>query len=333
MKAQARLGLYGLILVAVFAVAGVTANAVVPQDTVQAWSETTPEDRPGAEAGDDETHSSGHAGPEAADASLGLGLAQDGYQLTEVTAPTETSIEDELAFTVTGPNGQPVTDFELDHEQEMHLIAVRADGQHFRHVHPERDERGIWSIPWQWQGAGSYRVFADFVPTETGQGLTLSTTVQVAGDYVPVPAEQPVTQTSVDGFEVAVEGELVAGKASRLTMTVTQDGEPVAELEPYLGAFGHLVALRDGDLAYLHVHPHGEAPKAGETSGPDIVFEATAPTPGRYLLYLDFQVDGQVHTAPLVLDTSPDRGTVGEDGKPGDEQHDNEHAKGDNDDH
>src|SRR5690625_4717850 len=145
MKAQARLGLYGLILVAVFAVAGVTANAVVPQDTVQAWSETTPEDRPGAEAGDDETHSSGHAGPEAADASLGLGLAQDGYQLTEVTAPTETSIEDELAFTVTGPNGQPVTDFELDHEQEMHLIAVRADGQHFRHVHPERDERGLRS--------------------------------------------------------------------------------------------------------------------------------------------------------------------------------------------
>ena len=87
----------------------------------------------------------------------------------------------------------------------------------------------------------------------------------------------------------------------------------VAALEPYLGAFGHLVALRDGDLAYLHVHPHGDAPEAGETSGPEIVFEATAPTPGRYLLFLDFQIDGQVHTAPLVLDTtgeaSPDGGS------------------------
>src|SRR5699024_11976515 len=110
------------------------------------------------------------------------------------------------------------------------------------------------------------------------------------------------------------------------------NGAPVSELEPYLGAFGHLVALRDGDLAYLHVHPHGEVPAAGETSGPDIVFEATAPTSGRDLLYLDFQVAGQVHTAPLVLAASPDRGTVGEAGKPGDAQHDNEHAKGDNDD-
>src|SRR5690625_5326218 len=107
-------------------------------------------------------------------------------------------------------------------------------------------------------------MFAAFVPTEAGEGITLSTTVQVAGDYVPVPAEQPVTETSVDGFEVAVEGDLVAGAASRLTMTVTHNGAPVAELEPYLGAFGHLVALRDGDLAYLHVHPHGEVPARSE---------------------------------------------------------------------
>ena len=91
-------------------------------------------------------------------------------------------------------------------------------------------------------------------------------------------------------------------------MTITSDGEPVTELEPYLGAFGHLVALREGDLAYLHVHPHGEEPQPGQTSGPEIVFEATAPTPGRYLLYLDFQVVGQVHTAPLVLDTTGDAG-------------------------
>ena len=86
--------------------------------------------------------------------------------------------------------------------------------------------------------------------------------------------------------------------------SVSRDGQPVTTLEPYLGAFGHLVALRDGDLAYLHVHPHGDAPAAGETSGPEVVFEATIPNPGRYLLYFDFQVDGQVHSAPLVLDTT-----------------------------
>ncbi|MDZ5077836.1 heavy-metal-associated domain-containing protein [Nesterenkonia sp. HG001] len=306
MMAPARLGLYGLVLVAVFAVAGFTANTVIPEGAVQAWVEETPEDHHGTEEHDDERveMKGGHEGHEVDAAPLGLGLAQDGYQLTEVNTPTETGTEGELSLAVTGPDAQPVTDFELDHEQEMHLIAVRADGQHFRHVHPERDETGTWSVPWEWDEAGTYRVFADFVSTDTGEGVTLSTTVQVAGDYDPNPATETVTEADVHGFDVAVEGDFVAGEASQLTMTVSRQGEPVTELEPYLGAFGHLVALRDGDLAYLHVHPHGDAPSAGETSGPEIVFEATAPTPGRYLLFLDFQIDGQVYTAPLVIDTT-----------------------------
>ena len=319
MKAPARLGLYGLILVAVFAVAGFTANAVVPEDTVQAWVEETPEDHHGTEEHDEgDDMNGGHEGHEASTASLGLGLAQDRYQLTGVSAPTGTGEAGELTFAVRGSDGHPVTDFELDHEQEMHLIAVRADGQHFAHVHPERDSDGTWSIPWQWEAAGTYRVFADFVAAETGEGLTLSTTVQVTGDYEPVAAA-PTAETTVAGFDVAVEGDLVAGEASELTMTVTREGEPVTELEPYLGAFGHLVALRDGDLAYLHVHPRGETPAAGETSGPEIVFEATAPTEGRYLLYLDFQIEGEVHTAPLAIDTNSSTDS-GEDSNNGDGQ-------------
>lgn len=303
MNAPTRLGLYGLILVAVFAVAGVTANAVIDEDTVQNWVDEEPEDHHRAEEGDN-MNSAGHDDHEAGISTLGLASADDGYELTEVAAPSEAGAEDELSLVVTGPDGSPVTDFDLDHEQEMHLIAVRADGQHFRHVHPERDDAGRWSIPWEWDEAGTYRVFADFVPAAAGEALTLSTSVQVAGDYDPTPASEPVTETTVDGFDVAVEGDLAAGEASELRMNITRDGEPVTELEPYLGAFGHLVALRDGDLAYLHVHPHGAAPEAEETGGPEIVFEATAPTEGRYLLYLDFQVDGQVHTASMVLDAA-----------------------------
>lgn len=299
MKAPARLGLYGAGLMAVFAVAFATAGVVVPEETAQNWAEQTGEHAHDVEGGDIDTDD----GYDAVESSLGLGIAQGGYQLTSVSAPVDTGAEGELSLTATGPDGNPITDFELEHEKELHLIVVRADGQHFRHVHPEMDADGTWSIPWQWDAAGTYRVFADFVPADTGEGTTLSTSVQVSGDVEPVPAE-PEATTTVNEFEVSVEGDLVAGEASALTMIVTRDGEPVTGLEPYLGAFGHLVALRDGDLAYLHVHPHGDAPATGETSGPEIVFEATAPTPGRYLLYLDFQVEGQVHTAPLVIDTT-----------------------------
>ena len=38
-----------------------------------------------------------------------------------------------------------------------------------------------------------------------------------------------------------------------LEFEITKDGKPITP-DPYLGARGHLVALREGDLAYLHVH-------------------------------------------------------------------------------
>ncbi|RNB46920.1 hypothetical protein EDM22_13045 [Agromyces tardus] len=178
---------------------------------------------------------------------------------------------------------------------------VRTDGAEFRHVHPTTDGAGTWTIPWSWGAAGTYRVFADFVPTDLGDTVTLTSTLEVAGDFAPAPRGGDTTTAADGDLAVELDGELAAGASSELTFTVTRDGEPVTTLEPYLGAYGHLVALRDGDLAYLHVHPMGE-PDDGETEpGPGITFMAEAPTPGRYLLYLDLQLDGTVHSLPFVV--------------------------------
>src|SRR2546427_10476443 len=76
------------------------------------------------------------------------------------------------------------------------------------------------------------------------------------------------------------------GEESQLEFAVTRNGRPV-QLQNYLGAKGHLVALRQGDLAYLHGHPDTESLK----------FMATFPTAGSYRLFLQFKVDGPVHTA------------------------------------
>ena len=94
-------------------------------------------------------------------------------------------------------------------------------------------------------------------------------------------------------------GDLVPGESSPLTLTVTRRGEPVTDLQPYLGAYGHLVALREGDLAYLHVHP--EEPD-GPAAGPEIPFLAEVPSVGRYRLFLDFRHDGVVRTAAFTLE-------------------------------
>jgi hypothetical protein len=308
MNTGTRLGLYGGGLAVLFAAAFGTAAAVVPDDAADDWNE---------QSGHDEDHggeSGEHGGHDAAQPVRGLSIEQDGYVLSEVAAPAGVGATGELAFHITASDGRPLTEYTLSHEKELHLIVVRADGSNFRHVHPELGADGTWTLPWTWDAAGTYRVYADFVPADGGDGqggagasedapdVTLTRTVEVTGDHGPVLATEPSLVAEVDGYTVTLEGDLAAGASAEVTATVTRDGQPVTTIEPYLGAFGHLVALREGDLAYLHVHPEGEEPQAGDLSGPTVAFATEVPTAGRYFLYFDFQVEGQVHSAAFVVD-------------------------------
>jgi hypothetical protein len=81
-----------------------------------------------------------------------------------------------------------------------------------------------------------------------------------------------------------------------LTFAVSRGSRPVEGLAPYLGAKGHLVALREGDLAFLHVHPEDH-----EAAAEEVEFGAVFPTAGRYRLYLQFKHQGAVHTAQFTV--------------------------------
>lgn len=297
MNTPAKLGLYGVGLVAAFGAAFLVAGAVVPESAVEARAEATT----GSHGG----HGEAPAETEAATASLpGLSLAEGGYQLGPVSAPHELGEEGELSFSILDEHGEAVTEFTEKHEKDLHLIVVRNDGAEFRHVHPTLDAEGTWSLPWSWSEAGTYRVFADFIPAESGEKLTLTRSLNIGGDFEPAHGHDDVRTAKAGEFDVELEGDLFVGGGSTLTLEVTRDGEQVTELQPYLGAFGHLVALREGDLAYLHVHPEGEEPKPGDLSGPTVDFATEAPTAGRYLLYFDFQVGDEVYSAPFALTTA-----------------------------
>lgn len=313
MNAPARLSLYGLGLIGAFAAAFLVAGAVAPGADVAARTTTTDDDRA--------THDEPSAAQNDVAMLPGLSMEADGYRLSEVEAPAAVGETGELRFSVLDPDGQPLLDYTEEHEKDLHLIVVREDGTRFRHVHPELDASGTWSLPWTWGAAGSYRVFADFTAAAAERGVTLARTISVAGDFTPVPPQDEVREARAGDFDVALSGDLVAGGSSTLTLEVTRDGEAVTTMQPYLGAFGHLVALRDGDLAYLHVHPEGAAPEAGQRSGPSVVFAAEAPTPGRYLLYFDFQVDDEVHSASFVVATG-DQAAPAESHAPADDGHD-----------
>ncbi|WP_024800239.1 hypothetical protein [Nocardia sp. BMG51109] len=239
------------------------------------------------------------------DTASGLQSSRSGYTLTDISAPAEPNRPGVLRFRITGPDGRPVTAFEPLHDKQLHLIAVRSDTTGYRHVHPELGPDGTWSIAWNWAEPGTYRIFADFSPgTTAGDGpgeLVLSRTVEVAGDAPPHPLPAVSRTADVDGYRIALDGDLSTA-GSELRFTVTRDGRPVTDLEPYLGAYAHLVALRTPDLEYLHVHPEGDI---GTTPpGPRVAFHAQAPGAGTYRLYLDFAHGRAVHTAEFTVESS-----------------------------
>lgn len=255
----------------------------------------------------------------------GLMVSQDGYTLDLHTTSAQPGKSRLVEFTVTGPDGEPVTDYEVEHEKELHLIAVRRDFTGFQHVHPRRDAQGTWSVPVDLR-AGQWRVFTDFTPAG-GDGLTLGADLLVAGNVGAAPT--PETRTvQVDGYTVILAGTLTPGADAKLTLAVSRNREPVTDLQPYLGAYGHLVALREGDLAYLHVHPDG-APGDGRTEpGPKVVFYAAVPSDGGYHLYLDFKHDGVVRTAAFNLSTGAEAASPAPETNTGDggEHEDSEHG-------
>lgn len=265
---------------------------------------------PAAEAADDDhdmgaEQAAGHddaAGHEAAPTDLpgGLMVSQSGYTLEPAEGSRPAGSATPVEFRVLGPDGEAVTDYDVEHDVDLHLIAVRRDLTGYQHVHPELGPDGTWRAPLALD-PGSWRLFADFTPTALGENLTLGADLAVPGEYAPAPLPAESLTAEVDGYTVVLTGSLEPGRESELTLSVSRDGRPVTDLQPYLGAFGHLVVLRDGDLAYLHAHPADAPGGAPAAPGPHIRFATTAPSAGSYRLFLDFQHDGVVRTAEFTL--------------------------------
>ncbi|MFD8599016.1 hypothetical protein ACFV1L_28840 [Kitasatospora sp. NPDC059646] len=230
----------------------------------------------------------------------GLAAEQGGYRLDGSLAGSE------YRFTVTGPDGKVLTDYQPEQTKEMHFYAIRSDLSGFQHLHPVRGADGAWTAPLAALQPGEWRMYASFIPgagSGKGTGLVLSRTATVAGQAAAVPLPAAAASTTVDGYTVAVAGTPKAGAAGELTVTVTKDGKPVTDLEPYLETYAHLTAFHAGDQAFAHLHPENPA-AAGAGGGPTLSFHAELPKAGDWRLFLQFQTGGTLHTAALTLNVA-----------------------------
>lgn len=269
MTAGARVAAFGALLAAIFALAAIAGRATGPAADA---------DEP---AGAQHDAPAEHAAP--AEPGGGLRLAAGDTTLTP-------GRPGRLDFAVMDEHGARVRDFEVEQGRRMHLIVVRRDLRRFQHLHPTEVAPGAWTTSITLPDAGVYHAFADF---QTGGARhTLGTDLFAAGDFKPLPLPAPAATATTDGYDVALPVTRATGP---LRFSVRRGGVLLADLQDYLGAKGHLVMLRAGDLAYEHVHP---------VSRGELAFAADGTEPGTYRLFLQFRHRDRVHTVAFTREVT-----------------------------
>jgi hypothetical protein len=198
---------------------------------------------------------------------------------------------------------QPVSAFEPIHEKVFHLFVVGHDLQHFAHLHPELRSDGSLDIAFEVPRSGAYRFIADFLPIGGAPQLLEKSfvTAGYAGPLVPAGIAPDIDDEVVGATRVRlISPPSVAGREQLVTFELADaaSGEPVADLEPYLGATGHLLVLSADLSVAFHSHPVASITSA---FGPSIVFQMLFPRPGVYKLWMQYQRNGTIGTASFAL--------------------------------
>ncbi len=151
MKTSLKISAYGAALAVLVAGTYFAGTAVGPMS----------ESSPAAVGAPAEHADDGHATAVVAHDPGGLASSGDGYTLV----PESTTLgSGTFAFRITGPDGSPVTGFDVVHDRQLHLVVVRRDATGFQHVHPRTDAAPGSAVGFDAEvpSAGTYRLFFDF---------------------------------------------------------------------------------------------------------------------------------------------------------------------------
>lgn len=232
-------------------------------------------------------------------------------------------------------NGVLTKQFALMHDRLFHLFLVSQDLSDFQHIHPQQLEDGSFEIETTLKQPGLYKLYADFFPLEgvpqmlhrnlhtkgwrgevVGGQAQLKADGQLTKQAVAIPvtpenayklgAELPALEPNpANGLQVTLSFEetpVFPGRNATLKFHLTdaRTGQPVRDLIPYLGAWGHMLVLRADQSEVLHSHPETqvdlEKPIATQRGGPEVAFDVLFPAPGMYRVWTQFLRGRQVFT-------------------------------------
>jgi len=235
-------------------------------------------------------------------------------------APPKAGQKLKLQFSIFHPvTGKQIKDFNILHDMPFHLFVVSQDFEVFQHIHPDKQPDGSFTIETDLPKAGYYKIFCDFFPAGGMPQVTHHNLVTAAynGDLMSSQAkltpDKPLNTKlvkTVEGtrFELKFEpGEPFAGKPAELHYHLVDEktGEPVKDLKPYLGAWGHTLILSEDATDYLHSHPTEMIPEGVDRSKleskSDVVFDTFFPRPGHYRIWSQFQRGDKIITVPFTV--------------------------------
>ncbi|MBZ5596596.1 MAG: hypothetical protein LAP39_30515 [Acidobacteriia bacterium] len=211
-----------------------------------------------------------------------------------------------LKISVAHPKtGTPVKHFQIIHEKPVHLFIVSEDLEYFSHEHPGLGPDGAFRLDTRLPKPGNYKLLADFFP-EGGTPQLISDLVTTAGYQRSIA--QAITQPAADlapkhgenlNVELTVDPEQpLAGKKTMLFFKL----KPAEGVEPYLGAWGHMLAASNDLVDMIHTHPiYVTDPSPAEKQ---IQFNLFFPREAIYRVWVQFERQGKVNTVAFTIPVS-----------------------------
>lgn len=208
-----------------------------------------------------------------------------------------------------------VKEFDIAHERIFHLMIVRKDLGEFAHEHPEQERDGTFKLKFTFPTEGTYHLFADLAPRGRGSQVLLATIDVKGSKKAPKPvafalapgAPKPFTGDGIRATLSSDPAQPLARGSNTLTVTLVDEktGAPVTDLQPYLGAMGHMVLVHEDGVTYVHSHPDESDPKIGKNGV--VPFLARFAKPGLYRCWAQFQRDGKIITTSYMVEVKEAR--------------------------
>lgn len=209
-----------------------------------------------------------------------------------------------LIFTPRRCSDNAIPPLESVHTQKFHLIIVSRDLSFYDHLHPQEQPDGSYALDYAFPQPGIYLLFADVTPVGLPNQV-FRLPVRVEGTPpAPAPLRIPMAYAKTQGdYRIALSVSPLSPRPREetiLTFSFTENGKPVTDLQPWLGAPGHCVIISEDTQDYLHSHPLLlSAPPT--RAGPSVTFHTLFPRSGRYKVWGQFMHRGRLLTVDFVV--------------------------------